>query len=334
MSIDYVLAGRLTREYLLPPEGPVRIDQPGGAILYAAGGLSVWAQGIGLAARVGEDFPREWLGAFEQRGIDTRGVRVLSNLLDLRTFAAYSDPRTAHTTNPITHFARRGLPFPKALLGYVSPLERPSDPLLPGPDAPRAADLPEPYRAARAVHIAPLDLLSHSQLQAAFRQGGTQFLTLDPLPAYMSPDQLPGLRTLLQGLTAFLPSLEETRALFWGETNDDWAMAEALGSFGCAFVVIKGGPGGQLLYDSLARKRWEVPAYPARLADPTGQGAAFCGGFLAGLALTGDPLQAALYGNVSASLKIEGSGPFFPLEVLPGLAEARLQALRDIVREV
>jgi hypothetical protein len=41
-----------------------------------------------------------------------------------------------------------------------------------------------------------------------------------------------------------------------------------------------------------------------------------------------------LYGNVSASLALEGSGAFYPLDVMPGLAEARLSVLRDMVREV
>jgi hypothetical protein len=47
-----------------------------------------------------------------------------------------------------------------------------------------------------------------------------------------------------------------------------------------------------------------------------------------------DPLEAAMYGNVSASLNIEGSGPFYALDVVPGLARARLASLRDIIREV
>jgi sugar/nucleoside kinase (ribokinase family) len=70
------------------------------------------------------------------------------------------------------------------------------------------------------------------------------------------------------------------------------------------------------------------------LADPTGAGDAFCGGFLAGMQRTGDPLGAVLHGSVSASLKLEGSGPFYPVHVLPGLAEARLQALQALVRVV
>ena len=66
----------------------------------------------------------------------------------------------------------------------------------------------------------------------------------------------------------------------------------------------------------------------------TGAGDAFCGGFLAGYRKTYEPLEAALYGNVSASLNVEGSGAFYPLDVLPGLAQARLEVLRAMVHEV
>jgi len=162
----------------------------------------------------------------------------------------------------------------------------------------------------------------------------TTTVTLDPEPAYMTPDFLRDLRELLNGLTAFLPSEDELRSLFWGKTNDLWEMAEALGSYGCELVVIKQGGQGQMLYDAMGKHRWEIPAYPSRMADPTGAGDAFCGGFLAGYRESYEPLDAALYGNVSASLTVEGSGPFYPLEVMPGLAQARLEALRDLVREV
>ena len=92
--------------------------------------------------------------------------------------------------------------------------------------------------------------------------------------------------------------------LFEGRSNDLWEMAEALSAYGCDFVVIKRGERGQLLYDASSKARWEIPAYPARLANPTGVGDAFCGGFLAGYRRAYDPLEAVLHGNVSSSIDI------------------------------
>jgi ribokinase len=63
----------------------------------------------------------------------------------------------------------------------------------------------------------------------------------------------------------------------------------------------------------------------------TGAGDAYCGGFLVGLHQTGDPLEAALMGSVSASLVIEGTGALYALEALPDLAQARLHAMRQSV---
>jgi len=171
-------------------------------------------------------------------------------------------------------------------------------------------------------------------LSSSFHQANVTTITVDPSSAYMTGRALQDVHTLLQGLTAFLPSEEELRTLFWGLSNDPWQMAEALGAYGCEFIVIKRGAHGQMLYDSISKKRWEVPAYAARLADPTGAGDSFCGGFLVGYQKTYDPLQATLYGCVSASLTIEGSGAFHALDAMPGLAQARLESLAQNVRQV
>jgi hypothetical protein len=312
------------------------LDVPGGNLLYAAAGAAVWTpspvSGIGLLARVGEDYPREWLQMFEARGFDVSGIHITPGNLDLRSFRAYIDMVTIESNNPLSHFARLGLPYPKSLLGYQPPLEQ-TEPQAPAPDAPHPADIPVAYHEARAVHLCPLDHLTHSRLVTAFRQAEVGNVTLDPSPAWMVPALMDQVRNLLHGLAAFLPSETEIRSLFWGRSDDLWEMAEALAGFGCEFIVIKRGRHGQYLYDSSAKKRWEIPAYPARLVDPTGAGDSFCGGFLTDLSQNYDPLRATLCGNISASLTIEGSGAFHALETLPGLAQSRLDSLAGIVRQ-
>ena len=333
MEPRYVIAGLLRREYLLPPVGYPLLDTPGGNLLYAAGGLRVWETDIGLLGRAGEDYPLQWRRDFEARGFDIHGLKILPGSLDLRSFRAYSDTFEQTRTNPVSHFARRQLTFPKALLGYQPPETR-VNPRAINPHAPRLVDIPHVYLSASAIHLCPLDFTSQGQLINAFKAGLATTVTLDPDASYMNPDFLKDLREVLNGLTAFLPSQEELQALFWGRTTDPWEMAEELGGYGCELVVIKRGGKGQWLYDAMGKHRWEIPAYSSRMADPTGAGDAFCGGFLAGYRNSYDPLEAVLHGNVSASLKVEGSGAFYPLDVMPGLAQARLDVLRDMVHEV
>jgi pfkB family carbohydrate kinase len=339
----FVLAGSLRRDYLLPPEGRPMIDVPGGDLLYAAAGLGVWFRietgammdgGIGLLARVGEDYPHDWLLSFRERGWDTRGIRILAEALDLRYFQATLPNQVIQHSNPVAHFGRLGLPFPKSLLGYQPPVDADDNREVPPPASPRPNDIPPDYLSAHAAHICPLDYLTTNRLTSAFQQASVTTLTMDPSPVFLTAAAFEDVRILVHGLTAFLPSEEELRALFWGRTDDLWQMAEALGQCGCEFIIVKRGARGQMLYDSASKKRWEIPAYPASPVDLTGAGASFCGGFLAGYQQTYDPLRGVLYGSVSASLAIEGSGAFHALETLPGLARARLDSLSGIVRQV
>ena len=332
MNVDFVLAGRLSREYILPPFVPPLLDMPGGSLLYAAGGLALWAKKIGLLARVSADYPPEWVEKFKARGLDTRGIKFLSENLDQRSFIAYTDTYERSQTNPVAHFAKRGMTFPKSLLGYQLPAMMDEDPRKVEPSSPSPRDLPKAYHKARAIHLCPLDFASQEQLMSALK-GGSTILSLDPAPGAMNPSFWRDLRISLKNITIFHASEEELRSLFREETHDLWEMAQSLCDYGCEIVVIKRGGHGQYIYEKMGKRKWEAPAYPSRVADPTGAGDAFCGGYLAGFLKTNDPLQAALYGNVSASLNVEGSGPFYSLDVLPGLAEARLRAVKELVRE-
>lgn len=320
----------MTREYLLPATGEPRLDTAGGNLLYAAAGLKLWEPSVGLVARVGDDYPREWLDVCRARGFDTSGIRVVPKKLDVRDFISYTESFEASRINPITHFARRGMTFPKSLLGYQPLNERKMD----EEAALIVTDIPDHYLTARAALICPMHLVTQTQLIAGMKRGQVHTYVLEPDSASMHPKARRELPALLNGVTALITSQDELRNLFWGETHDLWKMAQTISVYGPEYVVIKCGVSGQMLYDVSKKRRWEISAYPARAADPTGAGDAFNGGFLAGYCKNYDPLEGVLYGNISASLKIEGSGAYYPLDVMPGLAEARLHVLRDMVREI
>ena len=329
-----ILLGRLQRDFLINAQGQTIIDQPGGNLLYAAATYQVWAQGAGLIARVGADFPAEWPGELKERGLDIQGIRVLDEAQDLRRFIAYSDLTTTRRGHPVKQFAKLGRAFPKSLLGYQQITPKPDSKKQRSALSLRGEDIPQSYAGARAAHLCPLDYFSHSLMPAALRQAGVQIITLDAGRGYMHATFWNEFPELVNGLSIFLAEEELLRSLFAGRSDDLWEMAEAVASFNCEAVVIKNAKRGQWLYDSYSKARYHLPAYPAQLVDITGAGSSFCGGFLAGLLLTQDLLRAALYGNATASLAAEGSGAFYVADSLPGLAESRLKSLEQAVQVV
>ena len=144
-------------------------------------------------------------------------------------------------------------------------------------------DIPKNYLEARAVHICPMDYVTQTGLLSAFKSGSVTTTSLDPSPGYMLPSFLKDLRFLLKGVTAFLPSEDELRSLFWGKTHDLWEMAEALGEYGSEVIIVKRGGQGQLVYNALSQKRWEIPAYPARRGGPDRRGRCLLWRFPGGL---------------------------------------------------
>lgn len=335
-SPRFLIAGQLNRDYLIPPSGEPIVDTPGGSVLYAAVGHLIWdsESPTGIISRVGEDFPQKWLDKFSKSRIDTRGVTILPHELDLRRFIAYTNFTTKSTRDPVSHFSRIGKSIPKKLLGYQDKTHLLDSRIKTLPTSLRQGDIPSEYFDASAVHFCPLDYLSHSLLPAILRRAEFPIITLDPSPGYMNPTFWDDIPALITGLTAFVTSEANLRFLFQARSSDLWEMAEAIASFGCEIVIVKCGQSGQRLYDAESGKRWDVPQYPVEVVDPTGMGDAFCGGFLAGYQRTYNPLEAVLFGNVSASLVGEGSGAFFALDALPGLASARLESLREDVKSV
>ncbi|MCJ7717452.1 MAG: carbohydrate kinase family protein [Anaerolineales bacterium] len=331
-----VFVGEFQREFSLVSDERWLLDMPGGNALYASVGYLVWEkeQSPGILTRVGENFPQSWLEDFSKNKINIEGVVFLPQAVDLRACYVHQGTETNLVDNPIPYFSRLGMTLPPALIDYTSPRTNPTDRRTKKDTSIRERDIPQSYLTATGAHLCPLDYLSHNLLPAVLRQQGFSTITLDPASSYMEPAYFGDIPALITGLTAFMPSEEDLKNLYKGKTTDLWEMAADLCRFGCEMVVIKRGVNGQYLYDGNSSKRWDITPYPARVQNPIGAGDAFCGGFLAGYRRTFDPLQATLYGNVASSLVIEGSGPFFALNALPGLAKARLEYIQGVVREV
>lgn len=329
---DYLFLGALNRDFILPPRGRPLLDVPGGPVVYAAAGAALWGAKVGLVARVGEDFPRQWLDDLTARGWDLAGVRVLPHPLEARRVLVYDDEGERTAGPPLGAFARRGVPLPKALLNYAPPPRTAFD--APTLYSLRLSDLPVPMTAVRGAHFCPHDFVTHSLLPAAMRTAGVPFITLEPAPDYMDARFFDRLPSLMSGLQVVIVREKVLRALFLQQTGDLWHMAATLGQWQVEYVVIRRSRGEMWLYDARGDRRWVLPGYPVRRVDPTGVGDAFAGAFLATYRETLDPVRAVARGAATASVALETRGALALLETLPELLHARAAMIEQAARQV
>jgi len=330
-----ICCGGLRTDYIIPPYGEPRLNQIGGNALYAAAGARLWHQPVAILARVGQNYPPEWLAELAARGFDTRGIRIIPGDQDHRTFYAYLDDNTRVDTEPAKHFARLGLPLPDALRGYVHSTPGQDDPDHYEPLAVTPEDLMA-YAQARAsepppigLHIAPISIRTQQFLPAAARQLGIALISADPGERAMRPALRPYVEAVLAGLDVFMPSAQEAEQ-FFADMPTVHTPKQRLRWFaarGPRIAVLKLGSAGALIYERASERFWLVPAVPVKVVDVTGAGDAFCGGFIAGLASHGDLVRAAINGAVSASFAVEGYGPHALLSAHAKAAQRRATML-------
>ena len=155
MEPSFILVGKLTRDYLFPPIGQPLLDSPGGSLLYAAGGLGVWETRLGLVGRVGENYPRQWLKDWS----DAAGISRASASIPARSTSVFSWPglKTLSPAAPIPfrNLPRRGVPFPKALLGFQPRSDSQTASAKPDPVSPLLSDIPSYYLDAGTLASLP-----------------------------------------------------------------------------------------------------------------------------------------------------------------------------------
>ena len=330
-ELGAVIGGRLQRDFILPFEGKPRLNTVGGNLPYAAAAYAFWGGKAGLYARVPLAYSLQALDPLKERGCDLSGIVRVKEPIDDRRFFAYTDPLSPHGENPIAYFAERGIPFPRELIGYESGGSRFCSKLEYESFTARVNDLPRAYLEVSAAHLCPLDYLSHKILPSLMKAGMIETLTMRASACYMDSSFWEEMRGLITDLTAFMLTEAEALKLFRGRSVDLWEIAETLAQYGPEFVLVHLPDGSVRLYDRMGHKRWVIPAYPAKTIDPTGMLDAFDGAFLLNYRKNYDAVEAALCGNVTAAVCMEGFGPYYVLDTLPGLMRARLEVLRSRV---
>ena len=302
----FYTVGGFTLDDTVLPSGEVRWSAPGGNALYSAIGAWLWGAEVGIVARVSTSYPEQHLQLLREKGFDLQGVQRVEHP-DFHVWILHEGD------------GKRQI---------IYRLDSGSNTYL----DPTPAQLPSPAGQVGAMHICPIRRGS----QEAFVQYGLA----NGIPLYLDLIVIPGqidqettrLPEAWKRLRAFLPSIEEVRTI-WG-ARPLIELCEELRLAGPPCIAVKMGQLGSLVLDIRNDAITHVPACQTEAIDATGAGDAYCGGFMVGLKETGDPVEAAMRGTVSASFVIEDFGALHALYVPPARVHARLEKLRSGVRRL
>lgn len=316
MTVDVVAAGGCTVDIVYAADGTTRGWQLGGNAIYAAAGARIWRLRTGVVAFRGTGLPEGWDKVLAALEIDTEGLIPVDVPASVTEFFYGAD---GERTQRVWSQAGSGGAVPYLPAETGEPIRR----------LRLSADhVPERYRHARGAHVGPTHGDAQRALITAFAP--VAVLTLDPYPHLMAEATDEELRSLLEPVTAFLPSREEVGVRFPDLAPED--ALDRLAEFARVTTVIKLGRRGALLYDRAAGRRHLVPAVPVPVTDPTGAGDAFCGGVLAGLVEACGVLEAAARGAVSASFAVEDFGLSAMLRATPAERDRRLRWVLERVQ--
>lgn len=335
MTPELVTAGGLTVDHVISADGTVALDKVGGNGAYSAVGARCWVDAVGLVSVAVSTYPRETLARLRENGIALDGVVMAEAALRSGNWFIYDErgDRSERLTSRPEELSEAGFPTdrlsPAEIAAWQEHLRRRGDggeisysqfrdthPMV-------AAQVPEGYLQARGAHCAPSRPVVLDQLLPLFNARG-MVVTLDAgwQLAELSLDEL---SPFLAQVDAFLPSEIELAAILPGANVETALSLLAARCRGTAAVKL--GPRGCLVWDKTAGRAVPVPVMPTDAIDPTGAGDSFCGGFLAGLVATGDPVLAAAHGAVSASLIVSRHGADGALPVDHAACRARLDHL-------
>jgi sugar/nucleoside kinase (ribokinase family) len=252
---------------------------------------------VRLVGVVGKDFPREAVDMLRGRGIDTTGLEVANG----ETFhweGRYSDDLTSRETiqTDLNVFADFNPKIPVTF--------RDSEFVMLGNIAPELQ-----------LHV--LEQIDNPKLVIA----DTMNLWIDTA--------LDALKELLTRVDILVINEEEARQLTG--FHHPLAVAEALRTFGPETVIVKRGEYGALLF--LEEDIFCAPAYPLKaVADPTGAGDSFAGGFLGYLAENGhtDLRQAVICGSATASFCVQDVGTGALQDLSREHLEKRIHDFREL----
>ncbi|HHS95370.1 MAG TPA: sugar kinase [Phaeodactylibacter sp.] len=274
--MDLVTVGTVAFDSIETPHG--KADRViGGAATYINLAASNFTDKVGLVAVVGEDFPDEEIKFMQKRGINTEGLQIKQGEKSFFWSGRYHDNMNQRTT----------------LITELNVLEN------------FQPKLPQSYRYAKYLMLG--NLQPEVQIKV-IRQMKKQpkLIVMDTMNFWMDI-AMPALKKTLKKVDVLTINDEEARQLSGAYSLVD--AAKVILKMGPKILIIKKGEHGALLF--YGDKMFYAPAMPLqKVADPTGAGDTFAGGFIGYLAGSNklnfsNVKRAVVYGSTMASFCVE-----------------------------
>jgi tagatose kinase len=263
---------------------------PSGAPAIAADAAARAGADVALFAAVGDD-PFGWLllRRLSEDGVDTSGMRVISDAVTGVAFVAYDE---AGEREFVFHAA-------EAAPSHLSPQDLGAKPAQAAWLHVSGSSLTLSERLAETVLVTVERVLS-----AGGRISFDPNLRIGSAGASGAP---PEFDHLLEVASLLLPSEGELDAFGTGAVS----LAEA----GAVVCETLGKDGARLHQEGVVT---EIAGIEVEEVDPTGAGDAFSGTFLAVYMQSGDPIAAARAANVAAAAHVQAQGPMESVSLPPG----------------
>lgn len=297
--MSVIVLGTVALDDVKTPFGS-RKDMLGGSAAHFSMSARLFTR-VSLVAVVGEDFPDKELRFLKSKGLDLSCLEVASG----KTFhwqGEYTGSlNCAHTLN--------------TELGVLAGFK-------PG--------ICGKLRSIKYVFLANVDPDIQRSLLRQMRT--PKLVALDSMNYWINTKRSSLLR-LIKEVDIYVANDQEALSLSC-EPNLIKA-ARSLNRHAKAMIMIKKGEHGVLFYDG--KNFFSLPAYPAeKVADPTGAGDTFAGGFMGYLAKCGKLSRSSIkealaFGTIAASFNVEGFGLEMSSRLTLREVKARLSSFRNTV---
>jgi sugar/nucleoside kinase (ribokinase family) len=281
------------------PTGEVK-NSLGGAANYASISASFFTPSS-LVGVIGGDYPKEHLEFLKTKGIDLEGVEIVPDGKTFRWAGFYdTDLNVAHTLDTQLNVFADFKP-----------------------------KLPESYKKASYVFLANIDPVL--QLDVLNQIEKPKFVVVDTMNFWISGKRDELLKVLAKVDAMFINDAEARQLTGCSSTIK---AAKTIQTYGPKTLIVKKGEHGALLFHG--DRFYSAPSFPLEeIADPTGAGDTFGGGFI-GYVASQDSTdfhtlkQAVVYGSVMASFNVED----FSMNRLRSITNSEIRARYDAFLEL